>query len=202
MQIASMTGVVSPEDIILGTKKEVYITNVRSEAEQTIKLLQQEATPATQKAIEEKKASIRKELEKTIDGVIKAKNIDPLLNLESNTILRDNGKESGYLSGNTRIDLSDTQVKNTIEIRIEEERQQKEEKLQEILKPIPTEMTKTGASLPIQPRPKILPTKSQPSLPPPVKPKAPLPVQPSPRPSVSGEIRSLPRPSVSGESIH
>lgn len=196
-----MTGTVKSEDIILGTKKEVYITSVRFEAEQTIKLLQQEATPATQKSIEEKKASIRKELEKTIDGVIKAQDIDSLLNLESNTFLRDNGKKSVYLSGNILIDLSDTQVKNRIETRIEEEKQQKEIKRQEIMKPIPTETIKTGASLPVQIPSKTLTPKLQPALPPPIKPKVPLPVQPSPRPSVSGEIRSLPRPSVSGESI-
>jgi hypothetical protein len=35
-----MTGVISPGDIMLGTKKEVYITTLRTEAEKTIELLQ------------------------------------------------------------------------------------------------------------------------------------------------------------------
>ncbi len=138
-----MTGTVKPEDIILGTKKEVYITSVRFETEQTLQLLQQEATPATQKVIEEKKSSIRKEMEETIDGVIKAQDIDPLLNLESNTILRDDGKESVYLSGTILIDLSDKQVRSGIETHIEKKKQEKNERLREILKPIPAETTQT-----------------------------------------------------------
>lgn len=196
MQIASMTGTVSPEDIILGTKKEVYVTSVRFESERTINLLQQEATPETQKIIEEKKSTIRKEMEKTIDGVIKAQDIDPLLNLESNTILRDDGKESAYLSGNILLDISDKQMKNIIETRIEEKKRLKDTKLQEILKPVSTETTKTGALIP-SPVPKTPTPKPQPL---PIKPKVSLPI-PLPRPSVSGEIRSLPRPSVSGELI-
>ncbi|MDD5197379.1 MAG: FecR family protein [Candidatus Gracilibacteria bacterium] len=196
MQIASMTGTVKPEDIILGTKKEVYITSVRFETEQTLQLLQQEATPATQKVIEEKKSSIRKEMEETIDGVIKAQDIDPLLNLESNTILRDDGKESVYLSGTILIDLSDKQVRSGIETHIEKKKQEKNERLREILKPIPAETTQTGVSLPSP-----LPKTSTPGLPPPpVKPKVSLPVL-LPRPSVSGELQTFPRPSVSGESI-
>lgn len=196
MQIASTTGTIKPEDIILGTKKEVYITSVRSESERAINLLQQEATPETREIIEEKKSTIRKEMEKTIDGVIKAQDIDPLLNLESNTILLDDGKESAYLSGNILLDISDKQMKNIIETRIEEKKRLKDTKLQEILKPVSTETTKTGVLIP-SPVPKTPTPKPQPL---PIKPKVSLPI-PLPRPSVSGEIRSLPRPSVSGELI-
>jgi hypothetical protein len=142
-------------------------------------------------------------MEKTIDGVIKAENIDPLLNLNPNTILRNNGQESAYLSGETIIDISDKQAKNIIENHIKEIKQQKNIKLQEILKPISIEVIQTGAMSPsIVPKPVV---KIQvPSTPPVVVPNSSLPVKivpPLPKPSVSGEVRIAPKPSVSGERI-
>lgn len=204
MQVASITGVIKPEDIIIGVKKEVYVTALRTEAEQTIDLLQQEATPATQKVTEEKKTSIRKEMEKTIEGIIHAKDIDPILNVDTNIILRNNGQESDYLSGGILINISDKQIKDTVETHIEEIKQQKEIKLQEILNPISRENTETGATSPSTiVNPPVLNTslpEVQSPLITPTEPKIiPLPVQSLPKPSVSGEVLIAPKPSVSGE---
>lgn len=204
MQVTSITGAIKPEDIIIGVKKEVYVTALRAEAEQTIDLLQQEATPVTQKVTEKKKTSIRKEMEKTIEGIIHAKDIDPILNVDTNIILRNNGQESDYLSGGILINISDKQIKNAVETHIEEIKQQKEIKLQEILNPIPRENTETGSmpsSTIINPPVSKMPLpETRPLFITPIEPKViPFPVQPLPKPSVSGEVLIAPKPSVSGE---